>query len=163
MEPLTPQDVQQALDELDLAIQVQELDSSTATAPEAAASIGTSLGSIVKSLVLMVNGEPIVVLTAGDRKVDTRKIAAMFEVGRKKVKIAKPEECIEHVGFAPGGVSPFGHRTTVPVYIDQSLARFETVYAAAGSPYAIFPIAYDVLVEKTGGQVVDIVVEEDGD
>lgn len=157
METLSTQDVQNALDTLGVNIQVRIFDTSTATSEEAATSIGTTLGSIVKSLVFMVEEKPIVILVAGDQRVDTRKIAVLYNVGRKKVKTAKAEECIQYIGYAPGGVPPLGHRTTVPIYVDATLARFEMVYAAAGSPNAIFPIPYAHLVEITGGQVIDVV------
>jgi Cys-tRNA(Pro) deacylase len=159
MEPLTSEDVQAALDALSLVIRVRTFSTSTATATEAAASIGASLGSIVKSLVFIVDGQPIIALTAGDQKVDTRKVAELFGVGRKKVKVASADECITHTGYAPGGVPPLGHRTAIPVYVDRTLSRFETVYAAAGGPNAIFPIPYRTLVEITGGHVADLVIE----
>lgn len=157
MEPLIPQDVAEAIKAHGLTIEIQTFDASTATSMQAAENIGTPLGSIVKSLVFMVQDQPIVVLTSGDQKVDDRKIAAIYEVGRKRVKIAKPEQCIEHVGYAPGGVPPFGHRTEVPIYIDDSLQRFDLLYAAGGSPNAIFPIPFVTLVEKTGGIVTNLV------
>lgn len=157
MNPLTPQDVSDAIKALGLSIELQTFDDSTATSQQAADNIGTSLGSIVKSLVFMVEDQPIVVLAAGDQRIDDRKIAAIYEVGRKKVKIAKPEECIEHIGYTPGGVPPFGHRTSVPIYVDETLKRFELVYAAGGSPHTIFPIPFNTLVEKTDGIVTDLV------
>ncbi len=159
MEPLGPDDVQAAIDAQGLNTQIQTFDTSTATAEDAAASIGTELGSIVKSLVFVVNGQPIVVLASGDKKIDTRKIAAIYDVGRKKVKIATAEQCIDHIGYAPGGVPPLGHRQPVPIFIDDTLARFDTVYAAAGSPHAIFPVAYDTLVQITDGQVKTLATE----
>lgn len=157
METLDAATVQAALDALQLNIQVQFFATSTATSEEAAASIGTTLGSIVKSIVFMVEGNPIVVLAAGDQRIDTRKIAALYNISRKKVKTARPEECIEYIGYAPGGVPPLGHRTPMPIYIDQTLSRFETVYAAAGAPNAIFPITFPTLIQITGGQVIDVV------
>ncbi|MCI0708555.1 MAG: YbaK/EbsC family protein [Chloroflexi bacterium] len=156
MQPLDFRDVQNALDALNLNIRVQEFNTSTATAQEAADSIGTELGSIVKSLMFMVNGEPIIALVSGDMKADQRKLADFFGVGKKKVKIAKYDECVELAGYEPGGVPPLGHRTPVPVYIDEKLSRFATVYAAGGSPHHIFPIAYAKLVEITGGKVIDM-------
>ncbi len=159
MDSLTPADVQAALKAQGLDIQVRTFDTSTATSEQAAESIGTSLGSIVKSIVLMVNGDPIVVLASGDQKIDTRKIATLFGVGRKKVKIAKPDECLTHAGYTPGGVPPLGHRQILPIYIDRTLSRFETVYAAAGSPNSIFPIAYARLVAVTSGMVEDLVIQ----
>ena len=86
MKQRTPDDVQAVLDDLGLGIKITIFDEPTSTAPEAAAAIGTELGTIVKSLCFTVNGEPVVVLTAGDMRVDDRKIAALYEVGRKKVK-----------------------------------------------------------------------------
>lgn len=159
MTQLTPEDVQAALDELGLDIKVQAFEASTRTAPEAAAAIGTELGTIVKSLCFLVDGEPVVVLTAGDKRVDDRKVAALYEVGRKKVKIADAEATIEATGYAPGGVPPVGHVQEIPILIDSSLGRYDLVYAAAGSPHAIFPIPFDTLVEATGGQVLDLVKE----
>ena len=104
----------------------------------------------------MVAGQPVLVLAAGDQRVDTRKLAQMYEVGRKKVKLTDPETTIEVTGYAPGGVPPLGLATDIPVYIDQTLGRFDLIYGAAGAPNAIFPVPFNVLVEATGGQVVDI-------
>jgi prolyl-tRNA editing enzyme YbaK/EbsC (Cys-tRNA(Pro) deacylase) len=159
MQARTPDDVQAALDALGLDIQVQLFETSTATSQEAADSIGTSLGSIAKSLCFLVGDQPVVVIASGDQRVDDRKLGALCEVSRKKVKIANPDATIEATGYAPGGVPPVGHVNSLPVYIDQTLSRFELVYAAAGSPNAIFPIPYETLVEITGGQVVDIAKE----
>jgi len=153
----TPDDVQRALDALSTGIRVQVFEASTRTAQEAADAIGTELGSIVKSLCFVVNDSPVVVLTAGDQRVDDRKLAAYYGVGRKQVKIADPETTIRVTGYAPGGVPPVGHATPIPVLIDASLGRFETVYGAAGSSNAIFPVAFSRLVEITGGQVLEVV------
>jgi prolyl-tRNA editing enzyme YbaK/EbsC (Cys-tRNA(Pro) deacylase) len=157
MEPLSPQDVQAALDKFEMGLTVQFFEKSTATAQEAADAIGTTLGSIVKSLCFMVNGQPVVVLAAGDQRVDDRKLAALYEVSRKKTKVAKPEECVSIFGYTPGSVPPVGHRTPdMPVYIDDSLGRFEQVYAAAGAPNAIFPVTFDQLQQITDGTIMDL-------
>jgi prolyl-tRNA editing enzyme YbaK/EbsC (Cys-tRNA(Pro) deacylase) len=160
MNPLTPEDVQAALDALGLIIRVQVFEGSTATAPEAAAAIGTELGSIVKSLCFVVDGQPTVVLTAGDRRVDDRKLGELFGVGRKKVKIADAATTLAVTGYEIGGVAPVGHRSVVPILIDSTLQRYEVVYAAAGSPKSIFPISFHTLVSVTGGRIVDIAREE---
>lgn len=159
METRTPDDVQAALDALGLDIQVQIFDTSTATSQEAADSIGTSLGSIAKSLCFLVNGEPVVVIASGDQRVDDRKLGAWRGVSRKKIKIANAEATVAATGYAPGGVPPVGHANELPLLIDQTLSRFELVYAAAGSPHAIFPIPYQTLVEVTGGEVLDLAKE----
>jgi Cys-tRNA(Pro) deacylase len=156
MPQLTPDDVQQALDALGLEIQVQQFETSTATAQEAADSIGTELGTIVKSLCFVVVDEPVIVLAAGDHRIDDRKLAALYDVGRKKVKIADAETTLQTTGYLPGGVPPVGHLNPLPVLIDDTLGRFDLVYAAAGSPNAIFPIPFKTLCEITGGRVVDL-------
>jgi Cys-tRNA(Pro) deacylase len=137
-----------------LDISVVELDKSTRTAQLAAEAIGTELGSIVKSLLFLADGKPALVLVAGDRRADAKKLAQVLEA--KKVKIADADTVRAETGFAIGGVPPVGHHTPLPTIIDRSLSRFETVYAAAGSPRAVFPIAYDMLLQVTAGRVADV-------
>lgn len=157
MQPLTPKDVQAAIQALGLDIDMTFFDESTATSELAAEQIGCKLGQIVKSLGFMIDGDPVLVLASGDGMVDDKKLAAMYEVGRKKVKIAKPEQLVAVWGYPPGGVPPFGHRTNgFPVHVDESLARFEVVYAAGGAHNAIFEIPLATLVEKTGGTFADV-------
>ncbi|KAB2906406.1 MAG: YbaK/EbsC family protein [Anaerolineae bacterium] len=158
MQPLTPEDVQAALDAQNTGIQIQYFEQSTATSEEAAAAANTALGSIVKSIVFIADTQPVLVLTSGDQRIDDRKIASHYNIGRKKVRIATADECITIVGYAPGGVPPLGHRTpNLPIFIDRMLSRYDRVYAAAGAPNAIFPIPYQQLIEITGGTVMDVV------
>jgi len=158
MAPLTPQDVQAALLAAGLDIQVQTLTDSTATAPLAAAALGTELGSIVKSILFMAEDKPVLVLTAGDQRVHDGKVAKLVEVRRKLVNLANGDQCLEHTGYAPGGVPPVGHRSKdITIFIDQTLSRFETIYGAAGTANTLFPILYQDLVRITGGTVADVV------
>lgn len=155
-ETLTTEHVQSVLDSFDMGLKVTRYKQSTATSQQAADAIGCELGQIAKSLCFIVDGNPILVVASGDQRVDDKKLAAFFGVGRKKVKTAKPEQCVEIYGFAPGGVSPVGHRTPdIPVYIDDSMRRFATVYAAAGSSNANFGLTVDQLISITNGQVID--------
>jgi len=157
MEPLSPDHVQSALDRLDLGIKIHYFESSTATSQLAADNIGCALGQIVKSLAFIVDGKPVVVLASGDQRVDDRKLAALFGVGRKKVKVATAEQCIEIYGYAPGGVPPLAHRTPgLPIFLDDSLQRYQQLYAAGGAHNAIFPITLAQLVEITGAQFADV-------
>jgi Cys-tRNA(Pro) deacylase len=149
-----PQRVQAALRELGVEIEVMELDASTRTAQQAADAIGTELGSIVKSLVFLADGKPIIVLVAGDRRADPARLKALLRA--RRVMIADANQVRQATGFAIGGVPPIGHQTALPVWIDRSLSRFETVYAAAGGPRAIFPIAFSKLVALTEGSVADL-------
>lgn len=157
MQALTPAHVQAELDRLNTGIQIHFFEDSTATSQMAADNIGCELGQIVKSLAFMINGTPIIVLASGDQYVDDRKLAALFEVGRKKVKVATPQQCIEIYGYAPGGVPPLAYRTPdLSVYIDEALQRYDMLYAAGGAHNAIFPISLAQLMEITGGPLVDV-------
>lgn len=160
LQPLTPSDVEAAFAARDLSINVHFYEDSTATSQQAADAIGCELGQIVKSLAFLVEGQPILVLASGDQRIDDRKIAEQYGVGRKKVSIATPEQCVEIYGYRPGGVPPYGHRTAnLPTWIDRSLKRFDMLYAAAGAHNAIFPITPKDLVAVTGGTVADLVRE----
>ncbi len=108
---------------------------------------------------MLVDGTPVLVLAPGDRSVDDRRLARRYGVTRKKVRLASAEETMAATGYAPGGVPPVGLVRPLPVLVDASLGRFETVYAAAGSSHAIFPIAYARLVEITGGEVLDLALD----
>ena len=124
MNALTPNHVQAVLDRYDLGLQVEHFDDSTKTSEDAAAVIGCELGQIAKSMCCIVAGAPVLVVASGDRKISDAKIARHFAVGRKKVKIATPEECVAIFGYPPGGVSPVGHRTPgIPILLDETLWR----------------------------------------
>jgi Cys-tRNA(Pro) deacylase len=151
-----PERVQAALDAMKLDIHVVEFAASTATAPEAAAAAGCELGAIVKSLLFLIDGRPILALVAGDRLADSKKLAARFDVGKKKVKLADAATVLRVTGYEVGGVPPVGHPDKLPTLVDESLGRYETVWAAAGAHNAVFPIAFSKLVEITSGQVAAI-------
>lgn len=161
MTPLTPDDVQRAIDAFDPSIRIRFFDASTATSQQAADNIGCLLGQIVKSLAFVVDEKPILILASGDGRVDDKKLALLFDVSRKKIKTASAEQCIKIYGYAPGGVPPVGIRTAgIPVYIDQSLERFDQLYAAAGAHNAIFPITRQALIALTGGVIADVRKDE---
>ncbi len=134
-------------------ISVVEHETSTATAADAAAAAGCELGAIVKSLLFLVDGQPVLVLVAGDRKADARKLAAHCGVGRKKVRLADSATVLKITGFEIGGVPPIAHPVRLRTIIDDSLARFENVWAAAGTPNAVFPVPFARLAEITAGEV----------
>jgi prolyl-tRNA editing enzyme YbaK/EbsC (Cys-tRNA(Pro) deacylase) len=105
-------------------------------------------------LVFLADGQPTIVLVAGDRRADPSKMKTLL--GARRVMIADADQVRQATGYAIGGVPPLGHKTTLSVWIDHSLSRFETVYAAAGGPRSIFPIAYTRLVQLTEGHVADL-------
>ena len=110
-----------------LVVEVQVLPDSTRTAAEAAAACGCEVGQIVKSLVFVVRGAPVMVLCSGDRRVTAVD-------GRP----ASAGEARDATGFAIGGIPPLGHDTELPTIVDESLRRFDRVWCAAGTPHAVF-------------------------
>ena len=143
--------VQAALAEAGSQAEVIALASTARSAEDAAASIGTPLGSIVKSLVFTVAGAPVMALVAGDRRCDPKALGALGREG--KVRRADADAVRAATGFSIGGVAPLAHETPLPVAIDASLGRFETVYAAAGHPHCVFATTLGELERLTGGVV----------
>lgn len=137
-------------------LDVVEYDVSTATAPLAAAAVGCQVGAIVKSLCFLIDGRPVVALIAGDMKADDRKLGALFGVAKGKVRIADATTVAHVTGYAVGGVAPVAHAQPVPVLIDDSLRRYDTVYAAGGAAHAIFGVSLARLAALSGGRFVDI-------
>ncbi len=139
-----------------LTIEVVEFDETTRTAPDAANAIGCQVAQIVKSLIFIANGEPVVALVSGANRLDERKLAALRGISRKKVKRPDADTAKTITGFSIGGVPPFGHASALPVYVDEGLTRFDVVWAAAGTPFAVFAITPDDLLQASHGTVVDL-------
>ncbi len=153
------QRVADAAAKLGLAIDIVTFELSTRTAAEAAEAVGCEVGQIVKSLVFIVKAEPVIALVSGANQLDTRKLAALFGVGRKQVGRATAEIVRGATGFAIGGVPPFGHVTSMTIYIDRDLTQYDVIWAAAGTPNAVFAIAPAELIRATDGQVSDLRAE----
>jgi prolyl-tRNA editing enzyme YbaK/EbsC (Cys-tRNA(Pro) deacylase) len=133
------------LRERGLGVTVQMLPASTRTAPEAAAAVGCEVGQIVKSLVFMRDGQPVMVLCAGDRRVAADRLG---------LRAASAEEARAGTGFAIGGIPPLGHDQPLETLIDGSLRRFETVWCAAGTPHAVFEADTEALIAAIPGAAV---------
>jgi len=149
-----PERVQQALDACGLDSQVVRLPNSTRTAPEAAQAVGCEVGAIAKSLLFMADGEPVLVVCAGDRRVNTATLASLL--GASSVKMASADDVRVITGFAIGGVPPLGHATPVRTLMDTSLLRWPLVYAAAGAHDALFPVDPNRLLEVSRATPADI-------
>ena len=146
--------VRAALAAAGIDAEIVEFGESTRTAQDAARAVGTSPGQIVKSLVFLADGRPVLVLASGANRVDVAKLARL--AGAARVEKAPAEATREATGFSIGGVPPIGHRTPLPVYVDEALLAYERVYAAAGTPHAVFPIEPAALVRLTAGAVGDL-------
>lgn len=150
------QKVADAARELGLDVEIVEFAQTTRTAQEAADAIGCEAAQIVKSLLFTVNGQPIMALVSGANQLDFGKLAALCGVGREKIKRPDADTVKAATGFSIGGVPPFGHTSPLPVYVDEDLLQFDVVWAAAGTPFAVFAIAPDELVEISAGVVADL-------
>ena len=120
--------------------------------------MGCQVGQIVKSLLFVVRDQPTLVLVSGANRLDEKKLATLCGVGRKQVKRGDADTARQATGFAIGGVPPFGHATALPVYIDADLQQFDVVWAAAGTPNAVFDITPTALIQATGGAIADVKV-----
>lgn len=150
------QKVADAAQALGLDIEIVEFAQTTRSAQEAADAIGCDVAQIVKSLCFVVNGRATICLVSGANQLDERKLAALAGVGRKQVSRAEAEMVKAATGFTIGGVPPFGHVTSLPVYIDEDLKRFEVVWAAAGTPFTVFAIRPEALERVAGGTAVSL-------
>jgi prolyl-tRNA editing enzyme YbaK/EbsC (Cys-tRNA(Pro) deacylase) len=147
--------VQATLDTLELKLNVVELPESTHTAQEAAKAIGCSLGQIAKSLIFKgkTSKKPILIVASGANRVNEK--ALKKHVVEKLVK-ADAEFVLEHTGFAIGGVPPVGHKTPIITFIDEDLMQYDEIWAAAGTPNAVFKLTPNTLAEITKGRIINI-------
>lgn len=135
-------------------LEIKLLPDDTSTAELAAQALGTEPGQIAKTLCFLADGEPVLIVACGDKKIDTKKFSR--QLGVKKMKMADAELVLEVTGFAPGGVCPFALLKPVPVYLDRSLFDYDVTYIAAGTPHSALPIAADQLAEITCGIWVEV-------
>jgi len=145
--------VQSAIAALGLRSAVIELAVDARTSQQAADALGVTVGQIAKSLVFTVNGRPLMVIASGANRVDEAKLGRLAD---GKVRRAPPETVKQATGYTIGGVPPLGHTAALPIYIDEDLLQYETIYGAAGVPECVFPLTPDELVRATGGSVVDV-------
>jgi len=145
------------LAELGACGRVRVLDDAARTAAQAAAQLGVTTHQIANSLIFAADGEPVLVLASGGRRVDTGKVAAVLGVGR--VDRADPEFVRTRTGFVIGGVPPVGHLEPLRTLVDRTLAQYDEVWAAAGHPHTVFPTTYDELLRLTGGTPADVGVD----
>ncbi|RKT05131.1 prolyl-tRNA editing enzyme YbaK/EbsC (Cys-tRNA(Pro) deacylase) [Streptomyces sp. 3211.6] len=144
----------QALAGLGLDLAIRTFPEGTRTAADAAAAIGCELSQIVKSLIFTADGVPVLVLMDGASRVDVEAVRRQLDAA--KVTRADAALVRETTGYAIGGVPPFGHRTRTRVLADRSLLRHDVVWAAAGTPHAVFPMPPRELVTHAAAELADV-------
>ena len=147
------QRVANALEQLGIHVKITEFSESTRTAEEAAAAVSSTLGQIVKSLVFLAGEQSVLALVSGTNRVDTEKLAT---IAGGPIKRANADIVREATGFSIGGVPPVGHSTPLPTYLDRDLLQYQVLWAAAGTPNAVFPISPGELQRITNATVVDL-------
>lgn len=147
--------IQQLLADARIDTQVVEFEQPTRTSAEAAAAIGCSVAEIAKSVVFRTRpgGRAVVVIASGDNRVCERKVGELVgeKLGRADAGFVR-----ETTGFVIGGVSPIGHATAVALFLDADLRRFDRIWAAAGTPFAVFPLTPAELARLTGAAWSDV-------
>jgi Uncharacterized conserved protein len=137
---------------------IRHIPDGARTAAEAAAALGVDVGAIANSLVFVAvrgdESEPILVMTSGGHRVDTKALAE--RIGVDKIERADPDTVKTATGQVIGGVAPVGHPAPLRTYVDPVLERFPQLWAAAGHSHAVFPLTYEELVRLTGGAVVAV-------
>ena len=157
MELLSPsaQRVQDALRGMGFGYEVIEFAQTTRTAAEAAAAVGCTVGQIAKSLVFKTRhgGRPLLVIASGANRVNEK---AMRDLIGEPIERPDADFVRQHTGFAIGGVPPLGHAAPLTIYIDEDLLQYDIIWAAAGTPNAVFRLAPADLLPMTGGQAIKV-------
>jgi Cys-tRNA(Pro) deacylase len=141
-----------------IPIDIQTFDASIHTAQQAAQALGTEVRTIVKSLMFEADGQPVLVLCGGDRRVDPARLAGLCAA--QQVRMASAERTRSITGYSIGGVPPVAHATALPIFMDQELLTCEVVYAAAGTAHTLFAITPQALRDASGARVVTISAAE---
>lgn len=147
--------VQEELDRFGLKLQVVEMHESTRTAQEAADTVGCEVGQIAKSLIFKgkKSGDPVLVIASGSNRVNEKKFKEY--IGEP---LTRPDAAyvLDKTGYAIGGIPPIGHKADLACYIDEDLLGYENIWAAAGTPFAVFKLTPDILLKITQGKIVAI-------
>ena len=145
---------EKSLKDFDQSLKVIVLDKSARTAQDAATALGCNVGAIVKSLLFKTNDSFLLCLVAGDKRASLNKIKKI--INKKDVSMANPEDVKSQTGYTIGGVSPIGHLKQIEIIIDNSLERFNELFAAAGHPNCVFKINFTNIQKITNGKVENI-------
>ncbi|MFB6124067.1 MAG: YbaK/EbsC family protein [Haloferacaceae archaeon] len=156
MHPRADEFAARARERYGLDVDVREFPEGTKTAADAADAVGCEVGQIASSLVFDVGGDLVVVVTSGANRVSEAKLAAYFDVAPDAVTMADADVVRETLGWAIGGVPPLCHETDLPALFDETLTTYDTVWAAAGTPEAVFPVSPDELLSLSGATPADV-------
>lgn len=137
--------------------EIYEFPEGTKTAEDAAEAIGCDVSQIAKSVVMKTGEDLVLVLTSGSNRVSQEKLSKILGMEEQSIHIANPSEVKETTGWSIGGVPPFCHESSLKIFFDETLLEFNTVWAAAGTPKAVFPISPEKLLKLSEAEVADVI------
>ena len=154
MEPFGEAEVRKFLASHSSEAQIHAFAESTENAFLAAEALGVELGQIVKSVLFLADGEPVLILMSGDMNSDTKKLKKLL--GARKIRIADSDTVLAVTGYQVGAVPPVAHRQAMPTYIDKSLKRFSQIYPSAGTTSTMFVTTFEQLLKLTEAYILDV-------
>jgi prolyl-tRNA editing enzyme YbaK/EbsC (Cys-tRNA(Pro) deacylase) len=159
---LTPTDLQAFMDANNVTGEIIFLDTPTPTVETAAQAVGTQPARIVKSVLFTIDSKNVLAIASGTGLIERRAIAARFNVGRKRVKLARPEVVITVTGYPVGTVPPFGHKNTIQSLIDPRILKLGEVYAGGGAYNALVRLQPDDILRVTQAEILDLHTDPGG-
>ncbi len=154
--PLNSADLQRYIDRNGIRATILCLDEHTATVQDAARVLKVATGQIIKSLVFVADGRPLLVINNGLARVDRRKLAAVLDMSRRRVKFATAEQALEITGFVVGSMPPFGHRQRLRTLVDPAVTRQDTIFGGGGDLDAMMELDAAELLRVTAAETVEI-------
>jgi Cys-tRNA(Pro) deacylase len=153
---LTSKDLQCFINENQITAEILPMEADTPTVPAAARALGVKEEQIIKSLVFLVDGQPALIIGNGTRKVDNRQIARHFGVGRKRVKMARPDQALEITGYVVGAMPPFGYQARLKTIVDPGVMAHTEIFGGGGEINAMLHLTPEELLRVTGAEIVTV-------
>lgn len=156
IDAMTPEDLQKFIDENGIEATILPMAEHTPTVIDAARALCAQTDQIIKSLVFIAGGNPLLVINNGLARVDRRKLADCLGINPRKVRFASPDQALAFSGYMVGSMPPFGHKQTLPTLVDSNITRMEIIYAGGGGIDAMMSLTSRELLRVTGAKVVDV-------
>lgn len=154
--PLTSTDLQQFIDAHNISATILPMAEHTPTVPDAARALNVAPQHIIKSLVFVAQGRPLLVINNGTAKVDRRQVAKRLGISRKKLKFASPAQALQITGYVVGSMPPFGHRHPLPTFIDPAITQLHVIFGGGGDIDAMLRLTPAELLRVTQGEVLQV-------
>lgn len=156
-EPLNAQDLETYLAHNNIPAEMLYLDAPTPTVEAAAQVVGAVPDQIIKSILFLVDGDPVMAISNGTAPVERRVLARRYQVGRKRVKLGTPQQVLDITGYSVGTVPPFGHYQVLPTLLNQTVLDHPVVYGGGGALNTLMRLDPQTLLDITGAEVIDLI------